>query len=67
VEGTLCYLPASDISTYTVAFVIHKLESEGSLRKVHAGDDTFFRIKSVYSELERSMLNAPSNKNILEV
>ena len=66
-DGTTCYLPASDISHFTVAYVINKLESAGSQRKVQAGDDTFFRIKSVYSELERSMLNAPSNKNILDV
>lgn len=66
-DGTISYLPASDISHFTVAYVINKLESAGSQRKVQAGDDTFFRIKSVYSDLERSMLNAPSNKNILDV
>jgi membrane protein len=66
-DGVVCYLPASDIAQYNMGFVINKLESSGNLRKVESADDTFFRIKSVYSELERAMINAPANKNILDI
>jgi hypothetical protein len=59
------YVPALDISHLTMSFVINKLESYGSLKRI-GNTDVLHQIKVHYNDLEAAMHESSSNKNITD-
>ncbi|MFI5221509.1 MAG: YhjD/YihY/BrkB family envelope integrity protein [Bacteroidia bacterium] len=59
------FVPAMNISHFTIGFIINKLESDGEYSR-KSSSDILHHIKVKYLDLENAMLASSSNKNIVE-